>query len=246
MPTRISKRKSPSDSQIAYRAEELDRLGGLHLEDVASDATPSFETGNGKIGFSGRFYKSIKVWNLPPMATCPGRSTWCSENCYNADPRADVFPIKRWQTNWGLLEKFPEELAAQIATAISAMTRPAAIRIHSSGDFYSQLYVSWWRRIIENAPDVSFWCYTRSWTNSDLIADLEMLRQMPNVQLFASWDHTMPDPPKAWRLSIMASRMNPPHLSGLDCPEQYYKGPNCANCGYCIRAGEGNVVFDAH
>ena len=43
-----------------------------------------------------------------------------------------------------------------------------AVRIHMSGDFYSQEYFDMWLKICESNPNVEFWAYTKSvnyWVN---------------------------------------------------------------------------------
>lgn len=218
----------------------------LDPSQAALPAAVFLEQGNRKTGISGRFFESIWVWNLPPMTTCPGKSSWCAAHCYNADPREDVFPVARWLQNLKLIEETPDEAAAQIIAFLKATPKKTAVRIHSSGDFHSIPYVEWWTRVIHACPTVRFWAYTRSWIEPGLRDALELLRDCPNLQMFASWDVTMPRPPEGWRLSIISEGSNTSKPPNLYCPEQYEGGPACVDCGYCIRKGSGNVIFHSH
>lgn len=240
------KRARPTDETIGWRTRRLAELATLDGQEIPSPQQPLIEPGNKKTGLAGKFFRSICVWNLPPVVTCPGRSDWCMAYCYNADPRSDVYPVAKWMENLRLFEASPQEAEQFIVSVINAQEKPAAVRIHSSGDFYSIGYINCWINIVSECPDVRFWAYTRSWTDSTLLPALESLRGLPNVQLFASWDATMPRPPDGWRLSIISEGTNLSTANNLDCPEQYEGGPPCADCGYCIRKGAGNVIFHSH
>jgi hypothetical protein len=125
---------------------------------------------------------------------------------------------------------------------------PVAVRIHSSGDFFSSDYIEFWNDLVRECVRVSFWAYTRSWTVPSLTRGLVALRDEPNVQLFASWDPTMVPPPDDWRLSVVRDPLYPllaiPNL--IDCPEEYDKRLNCATCGHCIRNSRQGVAFNVH
>jgi hypothetical protein len=124
----------------------------------------------------------------------------------------------------------------------------SAVRIHSSGDFYSPEYVRFWRSIVQAAPTTRFWAYTRSWRVKELLAVLNELRAEPNVQLFASWDETMPDPPDGWRVSMVVDTPDEQSVFAPSraCPEQTGELPNCASCGYCIAPRNGHITFYLH
>ena len=50
-----------------------------------------------------------------------------------------------------------------------------AVRIHMSGDFYSQKYFDMWLQICEDNPEIEFWAYTKS-----LIYWVNRLNKIPN------------------------------------------------------------------
>ena len=240
------KRGRPGADTVAWRRARLAEIAQPDEVAPADVPTPLLEPGNSKTGRDGRLFGSIWVWNLRPMSTCPGRSRWCSENCYNADPRAGVYPIDRWSENWRAIESSPEGSAVYLLAALASAKPRVGVRIHSSGDFYSEQYIRWWVEIATAASKVRFWAYTRSWAVGALLPALETLRALPNVQLFASWDATMGKPPEGWRLSIISEGTLVSTKRNLDCPEQYVDGPPCADCGYCIVKRSGNVIFHSH
>ena len=211
------------------------------------------ETGNAKLGREGKFYKSMFVWNLPSVATCPGASNWCLENCYNADDRTLVFPVERWAKNWWLYLNEPYKLRDRITEQLHSAAKPCAVRIHSSGDFFSNDYVNFWGNIIDLNKDVKFWAYTRSWIINDIRLSLENLRSFNNIELFASWDSTMRLPPPInWRKSYVFynengaecfCRENP---NTLICLEQIDAVANCASCGICTKDLKKDIAFYFH
>jgi len=241
----VRRRTRPDDPEITTRQARLAAYADLR-PDAERPARPELQAGNAKTGLNGRFFGAIRVWNLPPMATCPGRSAWCSANCYNADDRPDIYAISDWEANWRAVEGAPEATRDYVLQELAASPGPVGVRIHSSGDFYSAAYMDWWGEILDRAPDVRFWAYTRSWSRPELQAPLAALRRRPNLQLFASWDRTMPPPPAGWRLSLMSEDVDQSDPRNLVCPEQYAGGKSCADCGYCILKRGGNVVFHTH
>jgi hypothetical protein len=117
------------------------------------------------------------------------------------------------------------------------------VRIHVGGDFYSAKYVTSWRHICEARPNTQFWAYTRSWSVPSLLPGLEQLRDLQNVELFASVDSDMPLPPEGWRVAFIEGDNR---ASGLACPHQQGRLASCLECGYCFRKKAGNVVFKIH
>lgn len=242
------KRAAPSLQVLLWRERFLSALQSLTPGRPSQGAPIGLRPGNTKVGAHGRHYKSGFVWNLPAVATCPGASRWCRRSCYNADSRADVFPVHEWMENWAWFLHHPDQLRTQITDQLTAATAPAAVRVHSSGDFYSVPYIHFWSEIAQDHPTVRFWAYTRSWVIKELRDGLDLLRQLPNFQLFASVDHTMVSPLQDWRLAIVVDAIAGVKKTPASflCPEQIGRLSNCLSCGYCIVGEQGNVVFTLH
>lgn len=110
----------------------------------------------------------VYEYNLPTGHSCPGaleclvtvnRETGKATNdsiayrCYAAP--AERFPGVR-ESRWNNFEN----ARAGILTQLPA---PAvAVRIHSSGDFFSQKYFDMWIEFCKHYPQVDFWAYTKS------------------------------------------------------------------------------------
>lgn len=242
----MTKRQLPAESELDWRQEYLRQVRTRPFE-RAYDKAPLLEPGNSKIGTSSELYDRVLVWNIPVVVTCPGASNWCLRHCYNADPRDNKFPIDRWNENLQYYLQDREGLKGRLLETLIDGTDKQAVRLHSSGDFFEVEYVRFWRDIVEETPAVKYWAYTRSWNHNKLLDSLDQLRIIENIQLFASWDFSMPSPPAGWRKSIVYSADGlADQQPGLICPEQSGLIPNCATCDYCISKGHGDVNFILH
>lgn len=178
--------------------------------------------GNDKLG------TRVGVVNRQAGTTCPGASKECEAFCYAKKGNYHRF---------GLQRKYGEG-----TLNIPAKLRPI-VRIHASGDFETVEYIEYWIQTVRKHPDTKFWAYTRSWNVPSLLPSLETLRSEPNIQLFASTDTSMPNPPADWRIAYVETDTR---FTGMECLEQNGKMPDCKACGYCFRKPKGNVKFLMH
>lgn len=243
----------PSKFLLNWRKEFLLKLRMVKPAHPQCFSDICLSPGNSKLGKTGKFYKSVFVWNLPSVVTCPGASSWCLTHCYNADAREAKFPVEEWLKNWWMTLNRPEILKDTIAQQIVDAEKPCAIRIHSSGDFYSKAYINFWIDIISSVDDTFFWAYTRSWADTDLFPVLDKLRSIKNMELFASWDSTMKDyPPTEWRRSYVyidissAQEHRIRDSRAFICPEQEGTIQDCASCGFCMRKLNKDILFYFH
>jgi len=111
---------------------------------------------------------TVYEWNLPTGHTCPfaleclvkvNRETGKFENksnayrCYAANP--ERFPAVR-EHRWANFEWVKNGNKPIIPKGCKA------IRIHASGDFFSQTYFDMWIEIARENPNVEMWAYTKS------------------------------------------------------------------------------------
>ena len=111
---------------------------------------------------------TVYEWNLPTGHTCPfaleclvkvNRYTGKFENksnayrCYAANP--ERFPAVR-EHRWANFEWVKNGNKPIIPKGCKA------IRIHASGDFFSQAYFDMWIEIARENPNVEMWAYTKS------------------------------------------------------------------------------------
>ena len=199
-----------------------------------SETTITMPLGNRKVG-------RVYTFSLPTLKSCPGASDWCREHCYAS--RYEKFrPSVReaYSRNWRISQR-PGQLVNHVLNALPLYA--GHMRIHVAGDFFSKEYIEAWRLICELRPNTQFWAYTRSWVIPELWDALDELRQLPNIQLFASVDAGMPNPPENWRKAFIESDSR---AKGLVCPHQEDRVQSCLDCGYCFRKGKGDVIFKPH
>ena len=70
------------------------------------------------------------------------------------------------------------------------------VRIHGTGDFYSNKYIAKWIDIINKTPDVAYYARTHSWRCPYLRQRLGELRRLPNMQLWWFSDREAARPPE--------------------------------------------------
>lgn len=195
---------------------------------------PVLGKGNIKVG-------PVLTFSLPAKFTCPGATTWCLKHCYayrfeRRRPNCRRAYAHNLVLTWkegGLLRAMLEALPP----------RAPYMRVHVSGDFYSEDYVHDWIAICRTWPYTRFWAYTRSWVVPSLRKSLERLRAQNNMQIFASVDPTMPLPPAGWRIAFIEGDER---AVGIHCPEQHGASTSCLSCGYCFRRQSGDVIFKVH
>jgi hypothetical protein len=190
-----------------------------------------FGEGTSKVG-------EALTFSLPSRETCPGASTWCLRYCY-AQRYERLRPNCRGSYAANLrLAQDPEGFADRMIGVLPRIT--PFFRLHVSGDFFSAAYAAAWVRICESFPNTRFWSYTRSWAAKELLGPLEQLRDLPNVQLLASCDPTMPLPPEGWRVAFVSTDSR---STGPLCGHQAGTQENCLVCGYCLKRHHGHVIF---
>jgi len=205
--------------------------------------------------------------------SCPGATSVCESVCY-AGKLEKVFPSMRalLEHNWQILSNadygtMVRELNAMIGEFIADCEKRGAekaFRIHWDGDFFSREYASAWANVVRRNPDVTFWVYTRSFTNSlnviDLIADIPnlsvylsvdvaneewadvIIAEYPSVMV-ASLSDTMDNAAK------VIERVRGTNRPGAKCPELIgaiplisLKGGACFTCQLCPK-GKADIRF---
>lgn len=137
--------------------------------------------------------------------SCPGQTATCSKVCY-AGKLETIYKafMAVMLANWNAIRTMDystmvTELGSVIATFVADCDKadkrnaPKGIapvervfRIHHDGDFFSLDYARAWAQVCRNYPNVQFWAYTRSFTDS--INVVPALAGIPNLTLYLSVD----------------------------------------------------------
>lgn len=112
-----------------------------------------FSNGNIKLN------KKVLVWNLPRLKTCPGAYA-CKDWCY------EIKAEKRFKNAIIAREKNLQESKKEnfVKKAVEYMNKKKFdhVRVHASGDFYSQQYLEKWYAIARHLPSKNFYAFTKS------------------------------------------------------------------------------------
>lgn len=247
------KRNLPNDEKRGMRIKLLKKAQLFsELPPEENQIVPNgFEHGNKKTGKGGKVYKKILVWNMPYVITCPGATEWCLSNCYNADDRLDVYPINEWCTNlWWFINK-RDVLLNTLRKQLEESPQGTAVRLHSSGDFFSNEYIDFWIKLIKLNPKVRFWGYTRSWRVAGLKNKINEIYNLDNVNLFASWDTTTREQPNLLRKCIVledteGQKKFDDNSKYHICAEQFSRVKSCSDCGFCMSKKKKDLIFILH
>lgn len=248
------------------RGVELSRYGRGNLKIGLGVYTYSRLPGHPSRAALGTVYERTGQQLPDPSGwhgTCPGSTPECESICYARRPVAELGPVAvMWLDNTMRSDVPPIPEDAKL------------LRLHVSGDFDTVEYIQNWITRLGERPDVTAWVYTRSWRVPELLPALEVLRGMPNVQMFASMDASTPELPPgeapgrpAWRRAWIdgdvrggtpqevAAHCGDPvthNLRTFDggrtyvCPEETKRQPDCATCRYCFDGQEHDVTFLEH
>ena len=105
------------------------------------------------------------IFNLPSKVTCPGKTALCSKVCYATKAERmykQVIPFRTKNLTLSQQEIFIEVITNEIETLVEKK-KLKTVRIHESGDFYSQKYLDKWLVIANKFPKIIFYAYTKSW-----------------------------------------------------------------------------------
>ena len=183
---------------------------------------------------------SIPTFSIPARQTCVGKTEMCSKYCYafSSQVRFKLTLEKRIR-NFKLSQT--DEFISSIIEDISKIKNPY-LRIHESGDFYSQEYINKWYKIIKSCPDKTFLAFTKSF-------QFDFKGKPKNLHLYASiW----PDSDKDIKIprNMKMAYTTVDNFKKFSDVKIDVKGAkkckgHCDDCMMCFN-GEGNVYFPIH
>ena len=182
---------------------------------------------------------NIPTFSLKAEQTCIGSTELCRKYCYAK--KAERYP-SAW---FGRMRNTMDTLKADFVdktVKIIKRKNPQYLRIHESGDFYSQEYLDKWFQICKKLPKTTFLCYTQSY-------GLNWDKKPKNlIRFWSIWADSKDIPEeglKAFAIDNGKGKLPPTllpeaiHLCGKG------KTLKCENCLYCYK-GTGNVAFKVH
>jgi len=188
------------------------------------------QRGNDKLG------RSVRTWSMPAVSGCgPAPSEYCVQRCYAIAFRRYPGVMRAHGRNL-LLAQDARALEEALRTDLGCLPAGSVVRIHVAGDFFSKEYARAWRRVAREFDSLTIYAYTRAWTDRAIRRELDRMRALPNVRLWASSDSTMSVPPGDW----LEARVFPAIAEAEDagfvvCPEQLGRRASCEECQLCWR-----------
>ena len=136
-----------------------------------AEARTLFTEGNNKLD------KSIAIFNLPASQEVCGR---ICKGCYAIKAQV-LYPTVMPSRTKKLEASKSTSFVARTVGALRKLASPR-VRIHESGDFYSQEYVNKWVEVAQAMPDITFVAYTKRMSDFDF----KTMRSLPNTIIINS------------------------------------------------------------
>jgi len=174
----------------------------------------------------------VLVFDLPAVLSCPNCKD-CKSSCYALQAQKQYADCRVFRnTNFHLaifeIKKLQTLIEQQLKRA-----KINVVRIHSSGDFFSQEYIDMWTAIMKHFPNKKFYAYTK-------VEKLFKFKKLSNFNLITSFIGG-----KLNYGSIEYCNELKSHYNAFICPCGIDKDIKCGiDCNYCVT--NKNVCFLQH
>ena len=189
-----------------------------------------FSKGNRKLP------KETWIFNLPAIKSCPGSTKECRQWCYARKAERMYPQVLPFREKNFKLSKNPFFYNNLIMCIVKARKKPKQIRIHESGDFYSQKYFDQWRTVANTYPSIIFYGYTKNF-------NLDLSMKPNNMILLASDDN------KKYTISQLKKMGFDGYARVSDKikKNEFLCKGSCKICNYCYKKGEfKKLIFKKH
>lgn len=177
----------------------------------------------------------IYTLSLEERKTCPSSCEhW--QNCYGNN-----MPFAKRVDHTAL--DFLPRLEREIEQLLAVRGRQGVmIRLHALGDFYSELYVAFWGRMLQTHPRLAIYGYTaRSWFDDPVGQAVYHLRLQHGERFMVRTSNGGEE----FMSTVSVSAPSDVPKGSFACPEQLGKTRCCATCGLCWGTPK-NVAFLDH
>ena len=119
------------------------------------------------------------------------------------------------------------------------------LRLHVLGDFMSVEYVLFWKRMLQEIPNLNIYGYTRNHTTSKyakhrrIAFEIVKLSALMKDRFAIRFSNKLDEPYSAISAEISTD--------GIACPAQTKKGTTCADCALCWNRNTNKpIIFTTH
>jgi hypothetical protein len=118
-------------------------------------------SGNSKLNkTSAKAGYRVVGFGLPAVDTCPGASA-CKSICFATQGTYRFRAVRAVRAD-NLAASQGSSFVTDMVAAIRRLRSRNVVRVHDSGDFYSQEYMDSWFQIARSLPEKRFYAYTKS------------------------------------------------------------------------------------
>jgi len=121
---------------------------------------------------------TIPIFSLPATKTCTGSTAYCRKYCY-AKSAEEMYPSVVAKRARSLKASKEKDFVERIVSGLNDVIFIPYVRIHESGDFYSQKYLEKWFDICGHFPNRKFLAFTKSF-------NLDFSNKPDNMALYYS------------------------------------------------------------
>lgn len=182
--------------------------------------------------------KHIAIFDLPSVKTCPNCAQ-CAKTCYARKSERRFPAVSKWRNDNYRIAKLSPNLFTDLIIDQIKRQKIEFVRIHSSGDFFSQAYIDRWALIARECPDTRFFAYTKTLE----LFDFRAFKALKNTALVNS---ILPDgrvnygSPEFCREAVKK-------YTAFVCPATQGKPVRCGiDCHMCIYPRRYPIVFVKH
>jgi len=183
--------------------------------------------------------RSILIFDL--LAGTKGSCKFDCASCYAKKAQVQYSPTNLYRsTNFELAKNHLEYLKWLLTKQISKSRTVKSVRIHSSGDFFSQDYVDMWKTIIELFPNIKFYAYTKT----ESFLNFSELKKLNNFNLINS--NVTLEGKQVLNYGDNDHIENLENIGYFVCPatKKHWKGMCGKECDYCVHSNK--VCFHIH
>ena len=125
--------------------------------------------------------ENILIFDLPAVKSCLNCAD-CKATCYAVKAQRQYTNTRIFRDVNMLMSNKDKGLLKELLVSQLRNTKKDTVRIHSSGDFYSQSYIEFWNDIINMFPHINFYAYTKV----EKILDFSEITKNKNFNLISS------------------------------------------------------------
>ena len=122
------------------------------------------------------------IFDLPAVKSCLNCSS-CASTCYAVKAQRQYTDTRIFRDTNLHIFLHDKELLFNLIVNQLKRTKSKTVRLHSSGDFFSQSYINFWDNIIGMFPDIKFYAYTKV----EKFFDFSKIEQNKNFNLILSF-----------------------------------------------------------